>query len=411
MNKEQKYYGEVWFPEEETRCFCVLSVNDNDILLETNLLTNKPIHKEPRINGIFTGLGHLTFVDCKIRKSESGITQMKIYAPRYSFISAHHSINPFDLKFQEFNITNDAIVGWVNHGTWYNATDKKLIKEEDVFQEIRIAEIGLTITIHHSLNVHSKRTELLIQNMGWVKFKLDNPVDILEAIVIYNKFQKVLQLLSSKSMQFSQFSFKCLSCGEWADIFYNDYKYIKSNSSFIHVKYDDISANLPSIFDAVYTNSSFLFCLDKLMENLLHKHSSHNKRFTNSISTFEAFGKLYSGLNTKKLKVHLNHFSHYFISLGKQEEENFDDFAAKIVRSRDYHIHSNLKNKDVYTEFELLYISFLIDFVVCYGLLESIEVSEDVMEKIKMRCQMVYVDMKQSNQILSTNPLDSSTVF
>lgn len=411
MKKEQKYYGEVWFPDEETRCFCVLSVTDNDILLETNLLTNKPVHKEPRINGIFTGLGHLTFVDCKIRKSESGIAQMKIYAPRYSFISAHHPVNALDLKFQEFNITNDAIVSWVNHGTWYDATDEKLIKKDDISQEIRIEEIGLTITINHSLNIHSKRTELLIQNMGWVKFKLDNPVDTLEAIDIYNKFQKVLQLVSSKTGQFSQFSFKCLKCGEWADIFYNDYKYVRSNSSFIHVKYDYIRADLPSIFKAAYANDSFLFCLDKLMENLLHEHSSHNKRFTNSISTFEAFGKLYSGLTTKKLKVHLNHFSHYFINLGKLKEENFNDFAAKIVRSRDYHIHSNLRNKDVYTEFELLYISFLIDFVVGYGLLESIGVSEDVMEKIKMKCQMVYIGMKESNRIPSTNPLDSSTVF
>ncbi|WP_273276205.1 HEPN domain-containing protein [Maribacter polysiphoniae] len=411
MKKDQKYYGEVWFPQDETRCFCVLSVNDNDILLETNLLTNKSVHKEPRINGVFTGLGHLTFVDCKIRKSESGIAQMKIYAPKYSFISAYHPVNVLDLKFQEFNITNDVIVSWVNHGTWYDATDEKLIKKDDISQEIRIEEIGLTVTINHSLNIHSKRTELLIQNMGWVKFKLDNPVDTLEAIDIYNKFQKVLQLVSSKTGQFSQFSFKCLKCGEWAEIFYNDYKYVRSNSSFIHVKYDDITADLPSIFNAAYVNDSFLFCLDKLMENLLHKHSSHNKRFTNSISTFEAFGKLYSGLTTKKLKVHLNHFSHYFINLGKLKEENFDDFAAKIVRSRDYHIHSNLRNKDVYTEFELLYISFLIDFVVGYGLLESIGVSEDVMEKIKMKCQMVYIGMKESNQILSTNPLDSSTVF
>lgn len=406
MFKEKKYYGEVWFPKEETRCFCVLLINDNDILLETNLLTTKPVHKEPLINGIFTGLGHFTFVDCKIRKSESGIPQMKIYAPKYSFISAHHPINALNLKFQEFNVTNDAIVSWVNHGTWYNSTDQKLIKEDDISQEIRIDDVGLTVTINHSLNINSKRTELLIQNFGYVKFKLDNPVDTLEAIDIYNKFQKLLQLISSKSMQFSRFSFKCLRCGEWSDIFYNDYKFIKSNSSFINVKYDDISADLPSVFNAVYTNGNFLFCLDKLMENLLHKHSSHNKRFTNSISTFEAFGKLYSRLKTKKLITYLRYYSHYLIPLGKLDENNFDDFTSKIVRSRDYHIHSNLKNENVFTEFELLYISFLIDFVVGYGLLESIGISKEVMEKIKMRCQSVYIGMKQSNQILGANPLE-----
>ena len=183
MFKEKKYYGEVWFPKEETRCFCVLLINDNDILLETNLLTTKPVHKEPLINGIFTGLGHLTFVDCKIRKSESGISQMKIYAPKYSFISAHHPINALNLKFQEFNVTKDARVSWVNLGTWYKNTDQKLIKEDDISQEIRIDDAGLTVTINHSLNINSKRTELLIRNFGYVKFKLDNPVDTLEASI------------------------------------------------------------------------------------------------------------------------------------------------------------------------------------------------------------------------------------
>ena len=392
--------------KKETKCFCVMSLEDNDILLETNLLNSEPIHKELMILGIFTGLGHLTFVDCKIRKSESGIVQMKIYAPRYTFISAHHSISALGLRFQEFNITNDAIVSWVNHGTWYDMTDQKMIKEEDISHEIKIPKIGLSVVINHSLNIHSKRSELLIQNSGWVKFKLQNQVGTLEAIDIYNNFQKILQFLSSRTKQFSKFSFKCLGCGSWADIFYNDYKFVKSNNSFIHIKYDDLIIDLPSIFEAVYTDGNFLFCLDKLMENHLNKSSSHNKRFTNSISTFEAFGKLYSGLKTKKLKAYLIHFSDHFKNLGKIESENFDEFASKIVRSRDYHIHSNLKNRNVFTEFELLYISFLMDFVVGHGLLESIGVSQKVLDKVKMRCQSVYLGMQQSNRILSANPLE-----
>ena len=406
MIKNQKYFGEVWLADnEQTKSFCVMSMKDNDILLETNLISSKLVYKELQILGLFTGLGHITFIDCKIRQSLPGSTESRVYCPRYSFISAHHPKRAVGLKFDKFQITNIAIVDWVNYALWYDMHEDELIKKDNIKDEYRIDNIGLTITLNHSLNIHAKRRELLISNIGYVTFQLDNSIGVLKAIEIYNYFQKILLFLTSKSIQFENFGFQCLTCREWANIYYNDDKYSKSTNTFINTNYDEVKNDLLLIFKAAYNDEPFMFCLNKLMENIINKYSSHNKRFTNSISTFEAFGKQYSKLPSNNLKKYLKHYSEYFILLGEIEKSEFDTFTNKVIRSRDYHIHSNLDNKGIYSEFELLYISFLIEFVVGYGLLCTLGVSENLKEKVIMKGKSVYISLQRSNEILSSNPL------
>jgi len=407
MIKDKKYYGEVWFVGgDENKCFSILYIENNNLFLETNLHSKKPVLKELQILGIFTGIGFLTFIDCKIRKSESGITEMRRYSPKYSFLCAHHHIKAVGLKFKKFEVNNKAISDWIDHAVWYNRVDDKLEKKDDLSHKISIKEIGLNITINNSLSYSSKRTELSIKNNGYVTFELDNEVSVLEAFNIYNNFQKLLQLLTSKSNQFSNFGFQCLTCGEWANIYYNDYKYAKSTHTFIHTQYHEVEKDVPIILEAIYTDGSFSFCIDKLMDSILNKQTSHNKRFTNSISTFEAFGKLYSTVRTNNLKKYLKYFAENFMLIAKIDEDAFNKLSSKIIRSRDYHIHSNLSNKNVLSEFELLYISFLIDFVVAYGLLSSFKISEKLKEKIIIHGQSVFINMQQANQILSSNPLN-----
>ncbi len=406
MLKDKKYYGEIWFKERENeRCFCIMTLTDCDVVLETNLHSPQSSYKQLQIQGEFTGLGYITFIDCTILKSESGIIEMRVYEPKYTFINAHLPKNGDDLTFRRFQVTNDAIVDWVNHMTLYDLQEEKIVKEDDVKDEIRIDGIGLTLTIQHSLNYHAQRKELSFKNNGYVTFESDQSITILKSIDLYNDFQKILHLIVSKSQQFSSYSFQCMSCKEWANIYYNDKKYTKSNNSFIHIKYTEVKSDLPVLFNAIYTDEKFKFCIDKLMENLLSRQISHNKRFTNSISTFEAFGKLYSGLERNNLKKFLLHYSGLFEIIGKIDKKDFNSFSNKIIRSRDYHIHSNLENKNVFTEFELLYIAFLIDFVVTYGLFLELKVSKKLLEKTIMHGQSVYIDMQQTNRILNSDPL------
>ena len=142
------------------------------------------------------------------------------------------------------------------------------------------------------------------------------------------------------------------------------------------------------------------------MENFITKHSSHSKRFTNSISAFEAYCKIYSGINPANLKKYIKHYESVFKLIGKLTDEDWETFPSKLIRSRNYHVHSDLKNKNIFTDFELLYISFLIDYVIGYLLLKNIDVSNLLLNKFIKHGNSVYVDMKRTNQILGTNPLE-----
>lgn len=408
MKKDQKYYGKVWFAEsEDVKQFAIISFKDDDLLLETNLCSPKRVYKEPQIIGMFTGVGYITFIDCHISFSSSGITEMRIYRPKFSFISDHHLIDAINLKVREFSVINNSIVDWVNHCTWYDTIGQKLLVKEfkDQF-EVSVKE--LTITISHYQQFSTQRKELNIKNRGSVSFEVATPIDFLEAIELYNQFQKTLQLLFSGSKKFERFSFKCLSCNQWQEVYYNDKKFSKSTHNYVHTDYDKVKADLSNVLNAVYSNKKFQFCLDKLMENFISKQVSHNKRFTNSIATYEALCKLYSGIPIYNLGRYIKHYKRIFILIGKFEDEEWKTFPNKVIRSRDYHVHSNLENKNIYTEYELLYISFLFDFVVGYLLLESLDVSDDLLEKFIMHGNNVFIDMKRTTQILGVNPLIKS---
>lgn len=407
MKKDQKYYGEVWFDDNQgQKQFCVMSFIDDDLVLETNLHSPNRTYKEPQILGIFTGLGYLTFIDCRIKHSSSGITETRVYRPKYSFISSSHLIDAVNLKFKEFFIVNDAIVKWINYATWYDNLDNKLIKKE-LNDSYEVISEGLKINIEHYLQYHSSnRTELKISNRGLIRFDLDKPVSVLSAIELYDQFQKILQLVFGRSYKFRKFNFKCMGCDEWKLLYYNDKKLSKSTTTFVHTEYEKIKTSLPKILNAVYSNKDFQFCLDKLMENFIGKQPSHNKRFTNSIATFEAFCKLFSGNSKNNLKKQILSYENAFKEIGKMSDKEWEKFPSKVVRSRNYHIHSNTGNKGVFSEFDLLYISFLLDFVIAYMMLSKIEVGQELLDKYVQHGNNVFVDMKRTNAILGSNPLN-----
>jgi ApeA N-terminal domain 1/Apea-like HEPN len=407
LEKDKKHYGDIWFVgKEDQKQFCVLFFKDDDIFLETNLCSEKTVYKELQIVGVFTGLGYVTFIDCKIQSSTSGISELRVYKPKYTFISPNHFINAIDLQIKEFFIVNDAIVKWVNFSSWYD-TQKNHLTKKEFKDEFKIEKENISIEIQHYINYHSKkRSELHIINKGAIKFKLVEPVNILNAIEIYDQFQKVLQLLRGGSEKFDEFSFRCLSCNEWQELYYNDKKVSKKTTTFVHTNYDEVTADLTKVLNVAYVDNDFKFCLDRLMENFINNHSSHSKRFTNSISAFEAYSKIYSGIKPSNLKKYLKHYESVFKLIGKLNEEDWESFPGKLIRSRNYHIHSDLNNKHIFTDFELLYISFLIDYVIGYLLLKNIGASQLLLDKFIMHGSSVYVDMKRTNEILGANPLN-----
>ena len=406
MFKEDKYYGEVWFKtEQDKKCFCLLELIDDEIHLTTNLSANKTGVQVEIIYGIFTGLGYLTFVNCKIKSSSYGIVQTKIYKPEYTFSSAHHSIEPIGLKVKEFQIDNSAIVKWVRKIHFYNSIDGKLEKENDVIHKTDISE-DLSLTITKSTSYTSNHDFFRMDNTGYIDFKSKQQLSILESIELYNKFQKLFHFIYGKSVQFKSFNFKCLSCGNWASLYYKDDLSKENISGYISLDYDTIKEGLSDVIKHWFTNFDINYCADIIIENLLSVKTSHSRRFTNSYSAFEAYSlKFGNKLKNSSFSKDLLEHKELLVRITNIPEDEIKTYVSRVVRHRDYLIHRTKTRNNIFSQFELLYISLLLDYVVGIGLLKQMEVSEVIIEKIIGWAESTYQDMQSVNKLLNKDLL------
>lgn len=409
MFKENKYFGEVWFKDsEDIKCFCVLELIEDKIFITTNLTEKYTAYQIDVIYGMFTGLGYVTFVNCNIQQSSTGIVETKVYRPKYTFVCAYHLIEPKYLKVNEFQIDNAAIVKWVRKMNWYNSFEDRLEKQEDIKHQTVISE-DLTITITKSTSYTSNHDFFRMDNVGYVDFKSKENLSILESIELYNSFQKFFHFIYGKSVQFKSFNFKCLSCGEWASLYYKDDFNKENISGFITLDYDTINEDLSKLIRHWFTNSDITYCADIIIENLLSVKTSHSRRFTNSYSAFEAysfkFGKSYKNPTVEKYLLEHKQLLHTITSIPDNEIKGY---VSKIVRHRDFLTHRNKIKNNIFSQFELLYISFLLDYIVGIGLMKKMEASEKIIEKIIGRAKSTYQDMQSVNKLLNKDVLENS---
>ncbi|TVZ60374.1 hypothetical protein NA63_2927 [Flavobacteriaceae bacterium MAR_2010_105] len=409
MFKENKYFGEVWFKDsEDIKCFCVLELIEDKIFITTNLAKKYTAYQIDVIYGMFTGLGYVTFVNCNIQHSSTGIVETKVYRPKYTFVCAYHLIDPINLKINEFQIDNAAIVKWVRKMNWYNSIEDKVEKQDDIKHQTVISE-DLTLTITKSTSYTSNHDFLRMDNVGYVDFKLGKNLSILESIEIYNSFQKLFHFIYGKSVQFKSFNYKCLSCGKWASLYYKDDFNKENISEFITLDYDTINEDLSKIIKHWFTNPDITYCADIIIENLLSVKTSHSRRFTNSYSAFEAysfkFGKTYKKPTVEKYLLEHKELIHRITSIPENEIKGY---VSKIVRHRDYLTHRNKIKNNIFSQFELLYISFLLDYIVGIELMGKMDASAEVIEKIMLRAKSTYQDMQSVNKLLNKDVLENS---
>lgn len=407
MFDERKYYGEIWIPENDNiKYFCVLEFLDGVVYLETNLSSKYPEYKKELIYGVFNNLGYLTFVNNSIIQSSVGIISFKKYSPEYVFVSSHHKIDPYNLKIKEFKIDNSAFNEWIRSFHWFDNENKKLEKEDDVRHKIIIKEKFLEIEIIKTIRHTSNLNSLNIINVGYVSFSSQNKLSVIETIDIYKTFQKFLILFYGKSNHFKAFRIKCLSCGEWFSLYYNEDFVNENNSNYISFDYIDIKKDLNKILQEWYLNEDIQFCSDIILENILSIKVSHSRRFTNSLASFEAFNKRF-GANHKNPTVekYFNDLKKIFIEIMIIEEELYKSFVKKVIRTRDYYVHGNKKQVDIFSKFDLLYISFLIDFVIGVELSKQLGFSSENIKDIINKATSVYVLMQSTNRILDKNIL------
>ncbi|MFH4967480.1 hypothetical protein V8G61_04670 [Gaetbulibacter sp. M240] len=402
MFKENKYFGEVWFKDSEAiKCFCVLELIKEEIFITTNLMTKNESLQIDVIYGMFNSLGYVTFVNCNIQHSSMGIIETKVYRPKYTFICSYHIIDPINLKINEFQIDNVAIVEWVRKMNWFNSIENKIEKQEDIKHQTVISE-ELRLTITKSTSLTSNHEFLRIDNLGYVEFKSETNLSIPESIELYNSFQKLFHFIYGKSAQFKSFNFKCLSCGKWASLYYKDDLNKENISGFITLDYDTINKDLSKLIKHWFINPDITYCADIIIENLLSVKTSHSRRFTNSYSAFEAysfkFGKTHKNPTVEKYLLDHNKLINIITSI---PENKIKGYVSKIVRHRDYLTHRNKVKNKIFSQFELLYISFLLDYLVGIELMGKMEASEKVIEKIISRAKSTYQNMQSVNELLN----------
>lgn len=404
MFKELKYYGEIWQPENENeKYFCVLEFLDGKVFLETNL-TSERGYKLELLNGTFNGLGYLTFINNRVIFGSSGIIEVSKYNPEYTFTSSSHFIDPVLLKAKEFKIDNSAFNSWIRSFHLYDYDDKSLKKASEIRHKIQIEEKSIGIEIIKSATYSATIESSSLLNIGIVSFISEKELTIMECIDLYKTFQKFLLFFYGKSNHFESFQLKCLGCDEWYSLYYKESLVKDGAGNLAGLDYDDLKEDLSKLLKNWFINEDVRFCADIVLENLLSVKVSHSRRFTNSISAFEAFSKRFvlipkNPTTEKFLKTKKNLLS----EITMKNEKDLDFFITKIIRTRDFYIHGNKKQINRFSDFELLYISFLLDFIVCIGLSEELELAPINIEKLKRKAKSVYIDMQSVNKILNEN--------
>lgn len=405
MFKEIKYYGEIWLPENESeKYFCVLELLEGKVILETNLSSEHSEYKKELIFGVFNGLGYLTFINNTVYHRTLGVINFRKYKPKYVIVSSDYLIDQYELKINEFKIDNPIFNEWIRSLHWFDVEKDKLEKVKDISHKVVINEKFLDINILKTTHYESNLDSLNIINIGYVSFNTTLELSLLEVIEIYKTFQKFLLFFYGKSKHFKSFEIKLLDCDDWVSLYYNDGLVNEKHSSFITFNYADLKNDLSIILKEWYLNENVQFCSDIVLENLLTVKVSHSRRFTNSLASFEALNKRlgvkHKNTTTEK---YLIDFKDRIIEITNIEDALFKTFVKKIIKTRDYYVHGNEKQLDIFSKFELLYISFLIDFIVGIELAKQLGFSFENINKIIYRAKIVFIDMQSTNRILNKN--------
>lgn len=404
LNKD-KYHGEIWFPDrEDERCFCILFYKDGQVFLETNLGISERtyVNKHPKIMGLFTGLGYVTFIDCELNNISGGVTKSYVYESRYTFVHPEEFYVP-ELTTKSFSVSYNGLLDWRRLEPCFVAKEQIINygREESHVFEIAQKDLSVEMLFFSRLNFDKNKT--MAQNYSKVRLHYDVDVPLGRAIDDYEIFQKLIQFLTGNAPSYNSFGYLCPSSNKWGTVYFEDNGYKELKTGYFLIDFRDIVEHLPALVNLLYTDENFLFCLDRLLDNHIDGRLSHSKRFTNSISAFEGFHKLYSARKNSKLNFFLEEQKDLIIKIMKIEESKFKDFASKVVRSRSYHVHANIDDHgstNIFSDFELLYISFALDVIIAIRLLEHAHVSSTIIDNIIYHGKMTYSGLQSLNREL-----------
>ncbi|RXR24678.1 ApeA N-terminal domain 1-containing protein [Flavobacterium stagni] len=403
MFKKDKYYGEIWLPNKEgQKQFCTIEVVENDFFLNTILLTDLLQIKLDIIYGVFNDLGCLTFVNCNIIRSETGVVKYKKICPDYVFACANHFIEPKGIRLKSIEIENNTINDFISNFHTMNPLKDKVEVQNVQINKININE-DLTLSLFKNYGIETNRFGTNILNHGILKFEFNYEKSLLQSIEIYRHFQKFCIMFFFGIEKFNYFKSNCLNCGEEYYIVFNDDLAFTHNQGIFHKFSFKNFDSFPSVISNWYNNEDLKYCFDIIIENYLSKKVSRARRFTNSISSFEAFYKLFSVESKhKKLNKRIFEYKDIFCLMDPNIVE-IEEFSRKMIRIRDFYVHGNRDQKTEHSSFELLYYSLLLDFVVIRELSTVLGFADNDIKKIENAGISVFKNQLPLNRLINEN--------
>ena len=399
---KDKYYGEVWSPEKpECKSFCVLEILNNEIYLHTNLISENSNYNIEIIYGVFNELGSLTFVNCIVHSIQTGIIEYKKYNPLYVFSSIYETINPVGLRLKKIEVDNDTISDLIRTLHIVNPLNN-IVEIESIKTHEIVVNNNLVISIHKNYGISSSKLGINIFNKGIINFEFTKEKTVLESIEIYKKFQKFCIIYFSGIKRFNSFKSYSLNCNKSYNIIFDDILETKHHQGLFNEELLKDNYIFEKVIRNWYNNENISYCFDIIIENYLSKKVSNARRLTNSISSFEAFYKLFSKNKNKDLDKRIIEYENIFNRI----DQNVDDiasYAKKIVRIRDYYVHGNRKQDVEHDDFDLLYFSLLLDFVVIRELSKELGYNDKYLEIIERKSFMFLEYQQPFNKNFKNN--------
>jgi hypothetical protein len=331
-----------------------------------------------------------------------GVIEYKKYSPDYVFASVSHLINPKAIRLKSIEVENNTIADLIRTFHTINPLKEK-VEIASILVKKTVISNDLTLSLYKNYGIETNNFGTSILNRGILVFDFNIEKSLLQSIEIYKQFQKFCIVFFSGIENFTYFKSICLKCGEEYNIIFND------NLAFKHHQaiFNDFSFknldNFPEVIANWYNNEDAKYCFDIIIENYLSKKVSNARRFTNSISSFEAFYKLFSkNKKHKNLDKRICEYK-YIFSLMDSSISNVEEFGRKIIRIRNYYVHSNRGQNIDFTSFDLLYYSLLFDFVVIRELSVVLGFDEVYIKKIENAGNSVFKHQMPSNRFLNEN--------
>lgn len=397
--REKEYYGEIWFPENEgDKHFCVLKRENNKLRLTTKLSDRDKSYTADLILGVFTGLGYLTFINNNVVNSVSGMITSKSYSPEYCLIGSHFLNNPREFRTLKVSIVNSDLRKWIWLLLFDLYKEDNTISYENIQEEINIDE-DLLLSFYTWVSTTDSRNDYILQvnSNASVSFDLKKSKSIVEIVDIYNKFQKFLLFFYGSTKQFEGFNLVCEGCNESFELFYKDGFHSENRNSLLNLNYQDLREDLNNLIVKWFTNNDILICVDKILNNTLSSKLSYSQKFINAYISLESFLKRFCNSNGKDFKVHLEKNQDIILLITSLKKIELDEYLKKIVRTRDYYVHDNVKQKQYFKGIDLLYESIMLEYLVSILLLKELGGGEIVINKVIQNGNLQYVNFKELN--------------